>query len=146
MAQVWREEGGSATVVAPLRDGVEYDGHPSMIAAARGFTDDFLERAARRGVPVGGRQRETARLVVSELVTNAVRHAPGPCRLVLDLGAGTLQVAVTDTSTAVPVAQERRPERIGRHGLEIVLAVCESVECRQLPQGKTVYARLALND
>ena len=145
MVQVWRAEGGTRTDVAPfLRDAVRYDGHPSMIAAARGFTGGFLDRAAEHGLPVTAGQRETARLVVSELVTNAIRHAPGPCVLALAVDHGALELAVTDTSTQVPEPQGREPARIGRHGLEIVLAVCESVACEQRPEGKTVRARLAM--
>jgi anti-sigma regulatory factor (Ser/Thr protein kinase) len=128
----------------PFRESVAFDGHPSMIAAARDFAGAFLDRARERGAAVDGRQREALRLVVSELVTNVVRYAPGPCRLTLELNRDTVEVAVADTSPARPAAQSREPGRVGQHGLEIVLALCRSVRTQPVSTGKVVHASLAV--
>ncbi|MFF2773825.1 ATP-binding protein [Streptomyces sp. NPDC058052] len=124
-----------------------YD-HPSdggAIASARAFTADFLAAAPSvRREPVADERVELAQLVVSELVTNAVRHAPGPCRLLLELCRDTLEISVFDRSAHAPVPQGHDPRRIGQHGVEIVVAVCERLTVEPDPEGKRVRACLSL--
>ncbi|MFH9725853.1 ATP-binding protein [Streptomyces sp. NPDC017254] len=116
-----------------------------IIAAARDFTADFLTAAsAAGGGPVSGERVDLARLVVSELVTNAVRHAPGPCRVLLEWFEDALDISVSDRHDAAPVARPHDPRRMGQHGLEIVVAVCERVTVEPQPSGKRVRARLSL--
>ncbi|MFJ8668813.1 ATP-binding protein [Streptomyces sp. NPDC093600] len=121
------------------------DADDGMIASARDFTADFLAAAPASGRgPVSRERIDLARLVVSELVTNAVRHAPGPCRVTLELFDGALEISVFDRLDASPVPRAHDPRRIGQHGVEIVLAVCESVSVEPQPSGKRVRARLSL--
>lgn len=116
-----------------------------VIASARDFVADFLGAVrVAGGGPVSQEHVELARLVVSELVTNAVRHAPGPCRVLLEWSADALDISVADRHEAAPVARPHDPRRIGQHGLEIVVAVCESVSVEPQPSGKRVRARLSL--
>ncbi|GGT86076.1 MULTISPECIES: ATP-binding protein [Streptomyces] len=119
---------------------MEFGRTEGAIAHARDFTVDFLERSASA---VAG-SVDAARLVVSELVTNVVKYAPGPCRLELVLHAGMLEICVHDTYGALPVARPRDPERVGRHGMEIVIAICTEVEVEPTPNGKRVRAFLPL--
>ncbi|MFD0141555.1 MULTISPECIES: ATP-binding protein [unclassified Streptomyces] len=133
----------------PVRSGsVDYEGaeaEDGMIGSARDFTADFLAGpTATEHVPVPRRCVDLARLVVSEMVTNAVRHAPGPCRLLLELFEDTLEISVFDRAEASPVPRGHDPGRIGQHGVEILVAVCESVSVEPLPSGKRVTARLRL--
>ncbi|MEU2233834.1 ATP-binding protein [Streptomyces vietnamensis] len=116
-----------------------------VIASARAFTAEFLADAPAvlRG-PVGDERVELAQLVVSELVTNAIRHTAGPCRLLLELGPGVLEISVFDQEAAAPVPRGHDPRRIGQHGVEIVVAVCESLTVEPAPEGKRVRARLSL--
>ncbi|MEU4266830.1 ATP-binding protein [Streptomyces sp. NPDC026092] len=115
------------------------------IASARAFTADFLAAVpCVRREPVADERVELAQLVVSELVTNAVRHAVGPCRLVLELLQDTLEISVFDREVAAPVPLGHDPGRIGQHGVEIVVAVCESLSVEPHPEGKRVRARLSL--
>ncbi|WP_225805417.1 ATP-binding protein, partial [Streptomyces sp. NK15101] len=98
------------------------------IGSARAFTADFLAAApAVRHRPVTKDRVDLAKLVVSELVTNAVRHTSGPCRLLLELRRDVLEVSVFDRAQTAPVPRGHDPRRIGQHGVEIVVAVCESV-------------------
>ncbi|MEU4082103.1 ATP-binding protein [Streptomyces venezuelae] len=115
------------------------------IAAARAFTADFLAAAPSvRGAPVADERVELAQLVVSELVTNAVRHAGGHCRLLLELRRDTLEISVYDRAAAAPVPRGHDPGRIGQHGVEIVVAICESVSVEPEAEGKRVRACLSL--
>lgn len=83
-------------------------------------------------------------LVVSELVTNARKYAPGPCLLTLEVNQGVLEVTVWDSNPSLPVAQAPDPERVGQHGLEIVMALCRSFEMHREPVGKRIAAAVAL--
>ncbi|MEU9860194.1 ATP-binding protein [Streptomyces sp. NPDC047971] len=128
----------SASAVYDAADG-------GAIASARAFTTDFLASVRTvRGEPVPDDRADLARLVVSELVTNAVRHAPGPCRLLLDVRRNVLEISVIDGTSAAPVPRAHDPRRIGQHGVEIIVAVCESVTVEPHPDGKRVLARLPL--
>ncbi|MFE6229259.1 ATP-binding protein [Streptomyces sp. NPDC057854] len=130
-----------------LSAGVVYDeaARVGAMAAARAFTAEFL--AAASDVlpgPVGEERVELAQLVVSELVTNAVRHTSGPCRLLLELGPEALDISVFDQEAAVPVQRGHDPLRVGQHGVEIVVAICGGVTVEPAPEGKRVRARLPL--
>jgi anti-sigma regulatory factor (Ser/Thr protein kinase) len=136
------QDGNTMSRQSRLRAAVSYAGRSPVIGEARDFTAVFLDRAAVLGAPVAEVKRGDALLVVSELVTNAVRHAPGPCTLALDLRDGLLEIAVSDTSTRPPQPQHFEPRRIGQHGLEIVLALCARVDTSTTEHGKTVRAHL----
>ncbi|MFI8521638.1 ATP-binding protein [Streptomyces sp. NPDC085481] len=124
----------------------QYDGRAEgTIPAARTAAARFLHRAAAAVSPWPPTAHDAALLVVSELVTNAVVHAPGPLVLELVLRAGGLDISVYDTRPATPVARPHDPERIGGHGMEIVAALCDRVETEPTPHGKRVRARLPLD-
>ena len=129
---------------ARMQAAASYDTRSLRVGDARGFTGTFLDQAVAKGVAVTDVQRADALLVVSELVTNTVRHAPGSCTLALDLHNGLLQIAVSDTSKRPPQARSFQPERVGQHGLELVLALCVSVGTDYTEHGKTVRAHLPL--
>lgn len=121
-----------------------FPGAPPAIAEAREFTAAFLAEAGQRDERILPLRCGDAVLVVSELVTNAVRHAPGPCRLTLELTGLELAITVADTSTRPPQPEPFEPQRIGQHGLEIVIAVCGSLDTRPTPEGKAVHAVMSL--
>lgn len=114
----------------------DFDGGTSAISAARRLTAGFLQRAQdERGVAVSGRSLENAQLVVSELVTNAVRHAPGPCRVLLEITGDRLRITVRDSSTVLPTFPAPDPARVGRHGMEIIAAVSRVLSITHRPEG-----------
>ncbi|MEU6485451.1 ATP-binding protein [Streptomyces sp. NPDC046887] len=105
-------------------------------AAARRATARLLARAG------WGRQRTAdAVLIVSELVTNAVRHAPGPCRLTLTERAGVLDIAVADTGEELPQRWTHAGER-GGFGLVLIERLGGRLTVVPALGGKTVRVRL----
>ncbi|WP_326673388.1 ATP-binding protein [Streptomyces canus] len=83
---------------------------------------------------------------MSELVTNARKYAPDPFLLTFELTGEAVAVAVWDTEPRLPVMLARDPECVGRHGLEIVTAVCQSFKVHREPVGKRVVAAVTLSD
>ncbi|MFI9648339.1 ATP-binding protein [Streptomyces sp. NPDC052040] len=131
----------------PIRTTMALDGDGARIAEARHLTTAFLARVqADHGVPVSVRAMDLTRLVVSELVTNARKYAPGPVLLELRVVGDLVDVMVWDSDPVLPTARTTDPGRVGRHGLEIVRAVARGFAVRREPFGKRVTARLALWD
>jgi anti-sigma regulatory factor (Ser/Thr protein kinase) len=85
-----------------------------------------------------------AELVVSELVTNAIRHAPGPCELILRLFRGQLAITVRDTSAEQPTVRKGDRFRVGGHGLRLVHTVSDRVAVARRARGKQITAYLPL--
>ncbi|MER5526001.1 ATP-binding protein [Streptomyces sp. NPDC002677] len=126
---------------------VSLGGGDACIAEARHHAAEFLDQArADHGVAVSERAVDLTRLVVSELVTNARKHAPGPLRMELSIADDAVEVAVRDSARVEPAARPADPARVGRHGLEIVMAVVQAFQVRLEPTGKRVIARIALTD
>ncbi|MGA5312545.1 ATP-binding protein [Streptomyces pseudogriseolus] len=89
---------------------------------------------------------ETGTLLVSEIVTNAVRHghsrsvrviAEQPC-------PDRLRVAVVDTSRRMPELRIVGPDAIGGRGLLLVDALSDRWGTDLLPWGKRVWAEIAI--
>ena len=115
------------------------------IASARHLAVAFLEQArTAHGLTVSARVMDLTQLVVSELVTNADRHSHGPYILELEGTDVFVTVAVYDSSATLPRRYPRDPQRIGRHGLEIVHALATEVTVGRVPVGKCVKAQLDL--
>ncbi|MFD4576466.1 ATP-binding protein [Streptomyces sp. NPDC058417] len=79
-------------------------------------------------------------LTVSELVTNAHRHAHSTASLVLTWDSDCLHIAVHDSSAELPTPRPASPERLGGRGMMLVDALADSWETRPCPHGKTVTA------
>ncbi|MEU4225920.1 ATP-binding protein [Nonomuraea sp. NPDC026600] len=87
-------------------------------------------------------QVEVAELLVSEIVTNALRHAPGPYRLTLSVTDGLLRGEVEDAGNAPLHVHHARPGDEQGRGLYMIdlLACCWGSE--STPEGKTVWFEL----
>src|ERR1700760_3710720 len=82
----------------------EFAGSPSSIAAARALATGFLVGLRdRRGRRLAPQVVIDVQLVVSELVTNAVKFAPGPCTVSLRVRGRHLEVSVADSAPEPPV-------------------------------------------
>ncbi|MFF1439209.1 ATP-binding protein [Streptomyces sp. NPDC058295] len=130
-----------------MRAGYSLGADGGSIAEARHHAVGFLDRAHdQHRLPDPARARDLTQLVVSELVTNARKYAPGPVLMELRLTAHAVEVVVWDSDPTVPAARASDPGRIGQHGLEIVKAVTEDLFIEQEPVGKRITARIALAD
>ncbi|MEV6055349.1 SpoIIE family protein phosphatase [Streptomyces sp. NPDC052107] len=83
----------------------------------------------------------TTTLIVSELVTNAIRYATGPTELRLINDGPTLICEVSDTNGAVPRLHKARPSDEGGRGLSIVSELTQHQGTRLTARGKTVWTQ-----
>lgn len=81
---------------------------------ARHAARTFLESPLREDLLVPPVVQDAALLLISELVTNAVRHTAGGCALDVCLEPEAIAIDVTDTSSTEP--QPRRPDQRGEGG------------------------------
>ncbi|MER6676610.1 SpoIIE family protein phosphatase [Streptomyces sp. NPDC000983] len=88
----------------------------------------------------------TAELVVSELVTNAIRYGSQPIRLRLIHDASTLICEVSDSSHTAPHLRRAKTWDEGGRGLLLVAQLTQRWGSRHTPQGKTIWAELGLLD
>ncbi|MFH9697415.1 ATP-binding protein [Streptomyces globisporus] len=123
-----------SVTVAPARSA-------TSAASARASTRDFL---AGLEPPIRAEAADTVLLVVSELVTNALRHGGGTCTLDLTAHPDTIEVAVHDSSPQAP--RMRTPDlsgRTGGFGWPMVNRLARTTSVTPGPSGgKTVRALL----
>jgi anti-sigma regulatory factor (Ser/Thr protein kinase) len=127
------------TPCRPLTCRLELCATPSAVPCARSL--------ARRIVLEWGRcdLADTAELLVSELVTNAIQHVgPGAAETVLRLeyGGSWLRIEVHDASPHGP--QPRTPDWLDESGFGLLLvdALADKWGVEQTAQGKAVWAEL----
>jgi PAS domain S-box-containing protein len=88
----------------------------------------------------------TTELVVSELVTNAIRYGARPIRLRLIHDAATLICEVSDTSHTAPHLRRAKIFDEGGRGLLLVAQLTQRWGSRHTAEGKTIWAELGLFD
>jgi anti-sigma regulatory factor (Ser/Thr protein kinase) len=86
----------------------------------------------------------TAELVVSELVTNAIRYGEPPIRLRLIHDAETLICEVSDSSHTAPHLRRAKTYDEGGRGLLLVAQLTQRWGSRHTADGKTIWAELTL--
>ncbi|MFF3332355.1 SpoIIE family protein phosphatase [Streptomyces sp. NPDC002888] len=113
---------------------------PEAVRHARRYT-----RRVLRGWSMPDDDIDSALLVVSELVTNALVHTGGPVRLDLILHNHRLRVAVTDSSPRSPVKpSDIGWEATGGRGILLVEAMSDTWGTVPVSGGKQVWCELPL--
>ncbi|MEU9230046.1 SpoIIE family protein phosphatase [Streptomyces massasporeus] len=110
---------------------------PSAVARTR---KDVVEQLGRWGLSDAVFVTE---LVVSELVTNAIRHAEPPVQLRL-IHDSTLICEVSDGGNTAPHLRRARTYDEGGRGLLLVAQLTERWGTRQSAAGKTIWAEQTL--
>ncbi|MGW0012374.1 SpoIIE family protein phosphatase [Streptomyces tendae] len=87
----------------------------------------------------------TTELVVSELVTNAIRYGKGPVRLRLIRDRGRLLTEVTDANSASPHLRRARENDEGGRGLFIVMRLSTHWGVRHSRHAKTIWSEQRLD-
>ncbi|GLY02493.1 MULTISPECIES: ATP-binding protein [Actinoplanes] len=82
-----------------------------------------------------------ARLVISELVSNAVEHTTGPARVAITRRGSGLRLSVADASRELPRTGVR-PGPSGGRGLQIIQAAAAAWGAMPVPGGKLVWATI----
>ncbi len=111
---------------------------PQGSALARTLVREVLAEWAMEGL------LDEAEVVVSELVTNAVTHGGSACRLELSHTSGALRIEVSDEGAGSPEPQPLDRDSEHGRGLLLVSAMSTSWGVEAAPDGKKVWAVLAL--
>jgi anti-sigma regulatory factor (Ser/Thr protein kinase) len=82
---------------------------------------------------------ETATLLASELVTNALLHANGPYRIGVESGEGVLRIGVTDATTDGPQIGEASDEATSGRGIRLIDSLTSRWGVHLNEGGKTVW-------
>ncbi|GAA3375091.1 ATP-binding protein [Streptomyces sannanensis] len=121
---------------------------PNVVRTARHAVRDTLH-----GWGLDAAVGDVAVLLVSELVTNSMRHASGPIgvRLALPVADGdekaeraALLVEVSDPLPDPPLERPAGPDDEGGRGLQLVARSARRWGTRKDSEGKTVWFELAL--
>ncbi|MFE2218871.1 SpoIIE family protein phosphatase [Streptomyces canus] len=118
--------------------GWEMSADPALVgevraSAMRWLSDRGLEEAAF-----------AAELILSELMTNAIRHGAEPIRVRLLYGR-TLICEVSDASNTAPHLRRAASTDEGGRGLFLVAQLSQSWGTRYLPEGKVIWAECDLD-
>ena len=109
---------------------------PASVSTARNFVRDVLGS-------VDDDVRDTALLLSSELVTNAILHAHTPVQLGMVVDGEVLLVCVADRLPGhVLEPRDQSRERPGGRGLALVAALSEQWGTTSFTGGKTVWFTL----
>ncbi|MCX5377969.1 anti-sigma regulatory factor [Streptomyces sp. NBC_00091] len=118
------------------------DSSPELVHAARSWAHEFVTH----GVPDVPEERlNDVVLVVSELVTNAVRYGTEPgdsLRVVLAAAPGLVRIKVQDPCRRRPRRKPESAERQRGRGLFNVDALAHDWGVDDRPMGKSVWAEL----
>ena len=112
---------------------------PESVRTARDRLRELLDSWATE------EKRQTIVLLLSEVVTNAVRHAPGTVHITVTLFADRVHARVRDENPRTP--QPRAPDETGGRGIQLLQRLATRWGVDQHPgDGKTVWFEVAKAD
>ncbi len=132
----------AATVVYGEGEGGTTEATITLPAAA---TSPALARATLRAM-TGGRQDTHAAVVLSEIVTDAVRHGEGSPQVRLTRTGRLLLIEVWDAGGERPVVRAEDPSATSGRGLILVDAMALRWGVTATGGGKTVWAEVLLEE
>lgn len=116
---------------------VAIDSPPTVSDARRWLREELGGRTAPE-------VRDVAELVLSELVTNAVLHSPGPVRVSVSRRDGCVAIEVVDADGGeLPTVHRYSEDAATGRGLQVVEACAAAWGVRGLAAGKGVWAVVA---
>ncbi len=120
-------------------------GTPSVFALPGGPRAPGNARDFIRGSPsfVTESSRDSAVLLVSEIVTNAVVHGRPPIVLTVERVRSGVQISVADDHPDWPVVRRPSREAVAGRGMQVVEALAASWGVRRRAIGKSVWIVVA---
>ncbi|KUJ42461.1 protein phosphatase [Streptomyces sp. NRRL F-5122] len=115
----------------------EFAADPAVVGHARALTTRQLARWQLEHLA------DSTELIVSELITNAIRHGSGPVRLRL-IRHRFLTCEVYDTSCSSPRLHHPRTTDVNGRGLFLVAQLSRKWGTRHTPDGKLIWAEQQL--
>jgi len=116
---------------------------PMSLPIARGWLSDVVGvwREAGQVVdgPSSGDLVDVAQLLLTELLSNALRHSETPILVAAALHDGRLRVEVTDSGHRMPKMRQAGPGETAGRGLQLVDALSSSWGVTPLEHGKRVW-------
>jgi serine phosphatase RsbU (regulator of sigma subunit)/anti-sigma regulatory factor (Ser/Thr protein kinase) len=125
----------SATATSRVRRALP--AQPRSVPLARSWAEGWLA-----GSEVPEQARDAARLVISELVTNAISQGEGTVRITLEAADDALLVEVFDTGHRLPSLDDPAADATSGRGLRLVDTLSDEWGVREELEGKTVWARM----
>jgi serine/threonine-protein kinase RsbW len=116
---------------------------PASPGRARSWAAERIS-AALTHLPAAPTILDDAVLVVSELVTNALRAGCSWADLNIEVDVDVLRVGVIDDGPGVPVVQLAEAEDVRGRGLFLIAALASDWGVRRTEHGKEVWAALPL--
>jgi anti-sigma regulatory factor (Ser/Thr protein kinase) len=120
----------------------EFVGDPTSPAAARSFAKAALSDLLDRSVPPV--LCDDLELIVSELVTNAVRAGSPTVHVSLGVEDDRIAIRVTDEAQGWPEQRTATIHDVGGRGLPLVSALSETWGVRVVETGKVVWAEIKI--
>jgi anti-sigma regulatory factor (Ser/Thr protein kinase) len=130
-------QGDAAADLLPARAWLQLAAEPAAVGRARTFV---REQCADSGV--GTDTIETAVLLTSEIVTNALLHGRSGPRLAITSSPERLLVEVGDDNARLPHILEEDEDAVYGRGLSIVSMLATGWGAREDPRGKVVWFAL----
>lgn len=118
-----------------------FDAQPTTPSRARSWSQARL-RDVLPDHPRAAEILDEAAIVVSELVTNAIRAGTQVTTLTLSIGRDRVRIGVTDDVRGRPRVATSGPEDEHGRGLQIVDALCRDWGVTPTGSGKQVWAEL----
>ena len=123
---------------AELEVSAEFAAQADAPRAARQFVAGALRRSGHDESLI-----DDAQLVVSELATNAIRHAGSAFSVTTRVGESSVRISLHDASSAEPRLRDEGPRAISGRGLTLIAALAAGWGAELTSEGKTVWAELA---